>query len=321
MRLLVAGGDRVDAGKTTFAVGLLASTPGEPVAVKPRAGNDYWFDHDDALAALSEGRLYGKDVTRLVETGSAPPNTHSDPTDTHPNTHSDSTDTHHNTHRGSTNASHPHERANPVHRLWRPTPGRTGMLGERGRTFLLDRVQTPEGASFVVNGNVDIPETVRESLPLESAARVTSVGEFNDVMRERHLPALRRLADRLRADGDDGARRSTPARDGDDHLVVESYADVADPLRGVDYDAVAVVDPGRCRVYGGHRWNVACAAADDAGGQLEERVDSVTGMIEPLATVSLPPLAAAERADPTAVADANAEAYERLFEAATEREQ
>ncbi len=40
MKLLVAGGDRVDAGKTTFSTGLLART--DAVGFKPRAGNDYW---------------------------------------------------------------------------------------------------------------------------------------------------------------------------------------------------------------------------------------------------------------------------------------
>jgi len=48
--ILVAGGARVDAGKTTFSTGLvadLAARAGDAVGVKPRAGNDYWYDHDD----------------------------------------------------------------------------------------------------------------------------------------------------------------------------------------------------------------------------------------------------------------------------------
>ena len=56
MKLLVAGDARVDAGKTTFAAGLLAAIDGA-VGFKPRAGNDYWYDHDDAAAALDSGRL------------------------------------------------------------------------------------------------------------------------------------------------------------------------------------------------------------------------------------------------------------------------
>ncbi|MEZ3114939.1 ATPase [Halobaculum sp. MBLA0147] len=313
MRLLVAGADRVDAGKTTFATGLLATLPPETLGVKPRAGNDLWFDHDDARRALSAGRLYGKDAARLV---------------------------------AATGGDERPEAVNPIHRLWQPTPDRTGMLGERGRTFLADRVTTPTGPEYVVNATVDLPERVREALPVADAERVASVAEFNDAMRRHHLPALARLAERVRES---------------DPVVVESYADVADPLRGVDgrgdggesgddggddgagtggdgtggnggggdgpdrtatpprrvaYDAVAVVEPRRCRVFDGRRWQLACDAVGNGGGRLEERVGSVAGHVDPLGTVPLRPLTGEERDDPAAVADAYADAYDALVEAA-----
>src|SRR6056297_4061097 len=122
MKLLVAGDARVDAGKTTFAAGLLASLSGA-VGFKPRAGNDHWFDHDDVTKALAEGRLYGKDIATLTAAASE-----------------------------GVDHDLREERLNPVHRLWRPTPDRTGLLGESGRTFLVDRVTTAEGQQFVVNG-------------------------------------------------------------------------------------------------------------------------------------------------------------------------
>ncbi|MFB6186494.1 MAG: ATPase, partial [Halobacteriaceae archaeon] len=40
MNILVVGGDRVDAGKTTFAIGLIEYL--DATGFKPRAGNDYW---------------------------------------------------------------------------------------------------------------------------------------------------------------------------------------------------------------------------------------------------------------------------------------
>jgi predicted P-loop ATPase/GTPase len=52
---LVAGARDVDAGKTTFSVGLLARLGG--VGVKPRAGNDVRFHHDDYRRAIETGRL------------------------------------------------------------------------------------------------------------------------------------------------------------------------------------------------------------------------------------------------------------------------
>src|SRR6056297_4004761 len=126
MTLLVVGADRVDAGKTTFTVGLLEWLDG--VGFKPRAGNDHWFDHDDVRDATADGRLYGKDAARLAAASAA---------DVTP------------------------EELNPVHRLWRPSPGPdTGMVGQAHREFVFDRV----GESFVVNAHADVPESARRRL-------------------------------------------------------------------------------------------------------------------------------------------------------------
>lgn len=301
MRLLVAGEDRVDAGKTTFSIGLLAhlaETGREPIGYKPRAGNDFWFDHDDALDALADGRLYGKDARRLAV--------------------------------ASADDAEPEAR-NPVHRLWRPTPGRTGQLGEADRTFVVDRLREAEGTdSFVVNDVAReeglIPAPVREALPLDDAHHVASVAEFNQLMAERYLPAFRRLRAQL-------LNRET--------AVVESYADVADPLAGVGgdvdtavdadgdvdvegngdpviYDAVATVAPGRVRVFGGDRYARACAVASDrpGRGQVEDRVGDVVGHVDPVAEFDLPPLTRESRSDPTAVAAAYRPAFEALVETA-----
>jgi len=162
MKLLVAGGDRVDAGKTTFSVGLLAHTDAQ--GFKPRAGNNYWFDHDDYQTATKEGRLYGKDARRLAAAS---------PGDVEPET------------------------INAIHRLWHPSPGAgTGILGSSERQFVVDRVGSDGAGEFVVNGTVDIPDSAAERLPLSAAPRVTSVPDFNDLMGVMHAEAL---AD-LRAD-------------------------------------------------------------------------------------------------------------------------
>jgi predicted P-loop ATPase/GTPase len=270
MTLLVAGGDRVDAGKTTFAAGLLAwlrDRGAAAVGFKPRAGNDWWFDHGDVRAALSGSALHGKDVRRLAAAGAG---------EQRPGA------------------------LNPLHRLWRPTPGETGLLGEAGRTFLVDRLATAEGASFVVNGAAEddghLPDAVREALPLADAARVDDVPTFNEVMESRYLPAFDRLRDRV--------ERAPRA-------VVESYADVAAPLSGVSYDAVAVVDPGRARVYDGGRYGraVQVASGGPRDGRLEERVGDVVSMVDPVATVALPALS---DPDPETVASAYAPAYGEL---------
>lgn len=302
LRLLVAGGSRVDAGKTTFSVGLLAHLAErgrEPVGVKPRAGNDRWFDHDDYRRATADGRLYGKDAKRLAAASS----------------------------RGLTTMPVPPESINPVHRLWRPTPSRTGMLGDSDRTFLCDRVggvEEPGGARFVVNGAAEeaglIPKDLEGRLPIAEATRVHDLEEFNRVMREAYLPTFDRFAGRIRSH--------------DGPVVMESYADVAVPIdvgsdanspesdtdsggEEIGIDAVAVVAPGRVRIYDGDRYlrgrEVASGSARE--GALEEHTEAVTAMIEPVARTGLPALSPEERGEPSRVAAAYADAYEALLRA------
>lgn len=272
MRVLVAGADRVDAGKTTFSTGLVAHI--DAVGFKPRAGNDYWFDHDDYRRAIQEGRLNGKDARRLVEV--------TDRTVEIPD-------------------------VNPIHRLWRPAPGSgTGLVGPADRQFVCDRV----AGSFVVNESARVPETARTSLAIDTAVSVATVEELNTATRRRHLPALEAVGRRIRDS---------------DRAVVESYADIARPLQGVLdgdeavglYDAVAVVEPGRVRVYDGNRYvrATSVASASPRDGRLERRVPDVVKHLDPVAAVELDPLPSIDRSDPDRVAEANAGAYGRIIDA------
>lgn len=191
------------------------------------------------------------------------------------------------------------EDINPIHRLWRPAPGGDGFLGATGREFVFDRV----GEGFVVNAAAAVPPSAREALPLEDAPRVETIDALNEQIRARHLPHLRALSTRV-------AER--------DPAVVESYGDIARPLRRVTPDRVAVVEPGRVRIYDGERYWKACEVAGGRAGphegRLEERVEDAVERIDPVATVRLPPLEADVRSSPGAVADAYADAYERLVE-------
>ncbi|PSP92831.1 ATPase [Halobacteriales archaeon QS_4_62_28] len=265
MQLLVAGGDRVDAGKTTFSTGLIEYI--DATGYKPRAGNNYWHDHDDVRRAVDASRLYGNDAHRLVRASSI---------------------------------AGPPERINPVHRLWQPVPGTgTGLLNQTDRAFLVDRV----GEEFVVNGTRSLPDPVRKGLPLSDATTVTSLSKLNDVMQQRHLPALQALAGEL-ADAN--------------RTVVESYGDIARPLQSFEPDAVAVVEPGRARIYDGGRYTRACTVVSGGPGvgQLEERVGSVVDMIDERATVALPALDGQAQSDPATIAGAYEPAYDALLSTA-----
>lgn len=161
MQLLVAGSAQVDAGKTTFSVGLLDHVGG--TGFKPRAGNDYWFNHDDYRHATTTGRLYGKDARRL----------------------------------GAVSGDQSPEAINPIHRLWQPSPGpKEGLLGRTDREFVVDRIGADD-PTYVVNDTVELPASITEQLPLKSATRVASLERFNDVMSRVHLPALQQIGDQI----------------------------------------------------------------------------------------------------------------------------
>jgi predicted P-loop ATPase/GTPase len=266
MSILVVSDTRIDAGKTTFSTGLLAHTGA--VGFKPRAGNDHWHHHDQVRSTTLDGRLHGKDARRLA---AASPD------------------------------SRTPEAINAIHRLWRPTPGRTGLLGQDDRDFVLDRV----GDRYVRNATVELPSLVRENLPVEDAIPVETTEALNEAIQRAYLPVLESLAESI------GTA---------DRAVVESYANVARPIDGLDPEAVAVLDPGQVRIVDGERFYQGCSLATGTAGtfegSLEERVPSVMDLIDPVETVELPALPEQVRSDPEEVADAYGDAYARLLDVA-----
>ncbi len=172
------------------------------------------------------------------------------------------------------------------------------MLGQTDREFLLDRVGTGENAAYVRNATADLPASAEEALPLEDATPVRSLPEFNRAMERLHVPALEALGERVQRT---------------ERAVVESYGDIARPLQGYQPDATAVVQPRQVRVYDGERYARACQVASGSAqeGRLEEHVGDVAEVLQPRATLELPPLGSDARSDPAAVADA----YEHAFEA------
>ncbi len=277
MILLVVGADRVDAGKTTFSVGLLERTGA--VGYKPRAGNDFWFDHDDCQRALSEGRLYGKDAARLAtaeDCGRSP------------------------------------EALNPVHRLWRPTPdGGTGLLGKSDREFLVDRIGRPDdtASTFVRNATADIPDVVADALPLEDAIPVETVGECNELAEQRYVPVFEELAAEI---------ESSPVAVVESYSDIARPLQSLDPAAISAVAAVepgrASIYPGNryCRA-------AEITSSSPKDGTLEKRVPDVLEYLEPLKRVRLPALGSDDRAEPARIASAYSDAYDALLDAAGTR--
>lgn len=189
------------------------------------------------------------------------------------------------------------EAINPIHRLWGPVADPAGgMHGRAHRQFLVDRV----GDTFVVNGNADLPRELTAALPLEDAPRVDSIGAINQLIEDRYLPTLERW------------ERRQARHEG---LIIESYSDIAMPVQTVTFDHVAVVEPGRVRVFRGDRYASACEAVSPAPreGTMEPTVGNVIADLTPVGEAELPPLPAPDRERSARIARAYREAYELLL--------
>ncbi|QFU81096.1 ATPase [Natronorubrum aibiense] len=275
MILLVVGADRVDAGKTTFSVGLLERTGA--AGYKPRAGNDFWFDHDDCQRALADGRLYGKDAAQLANAEAT---------------------------------SRLPEALNPVHRLWRPAPdGGTGLFGRSDREFLIDRVGCPgdgDAPTFVRNATADIPAAVADALPIEDAIPVETVDEWNDLAERRYVPAFEELAAEI---------ESEPVAIVESYSDIARPLQSLDPAAISAVAAVepgrASIYPGDryCRA-------AEIASSSPSDGTLEKRVPHVLDYLEPLERVHLPALGSDDRVDPARIARAYDDAYDAVLDAA-----
>ena len=275
MILLVVGSDRVDAGKTTFSVGLLARTGA--VGYKPRAGNDYWFDHDDCRTALAEGRLYGTDAKRLSR---------------------------------AENRGRAPERLNPVHRLWQPAPGAgTGLLGRSDREFVVDRIGStsdPGEATFVRNATADVPAPVADALPLENAIPVETVAEFNEVAEQRYVPAFEELAAEI---------ESTDVAIVESYGDIAQPLQSLDPA-SIGAVAAVEPGRARIYSADRYTRACEVASSSPADGALEKRVPDVLEYLDPLESVRLPALAGDARDDPERIARAYEPAYDTLLDAA-----
>ncbi len=220
----------VDSGKTTFSRALLSHLRGKGLNVcgfKPMAGNIIWYDYDVVSRALSEGRLYGRDVGLLkeVSTGDVP-----------------------------------EELINPVHRLWSEPSKIDASTGVP--TFIIDRITFwPEGKSedddeyeggrgdernvLVKNANIHLNGVKKLLRKLYSKAadvyRVEDAGGLNGLVEAHYGRAI-------------GSAYRKIAKE-HDAMVIEGYSDAALPGGEVlEPDLVVGVEPWQISVYDPERY-------------------------------------------------------------------
>ncbi|MGC9514706.1 hypothetical protein [Methanocrinis sp.] len=242
-QVLVVGLKGVDSGKTTFSRALLSHLRGEGLRVcgfKPMAGNNIWYDYEVVSRALSEGRLYGRDVGLLKE---------------------------------ESTGDIPEELINPVHRLWSEPSLIDPATGVP--SFIVDRITFwPQGKSedgdeegiigdeeddevggggrdedsglnlLVENANVHLNGEKRLLRKLRPKAA--------DVRRVEDAEGLNGLVEAHYGRAIGSARRRIASEH--DALVIEGYSDAALPADVSDLDLVVGIEPWRISVYDPERY-------------------------------------------------------------------
>ncbi len=257
--ILIVGLKGQDAGKTTLALALLAYLREKgfnACAFKPRAGNNVWYDFDVVHDALSQGRLYGKDATRLKAASAF----------------------------SAADDLLSEECINPIHRLWMEPPRISSMSQIPG--FIIDRVTHwyKDGARNMVVENETLPAMYRCSDTLLAQLRANA----SEIYHVRDLNTLNKLTEKYYDLAIELAYKKVVAQH--DCVVIESYSDIALPWNGLNsLDAVIGIKPRQMLVYEPKKYLAAVQLVTPTYSQEEISTARIVELIKPLKVVNVPP--------------------------------
>lgn len=263
-KVLVAGLKEQDAGKTTLALALLAYFREQgfnACGFKPRAGNSVWYDYDVVHNALSQGRLYGKDATRLKAASEF----------------------------GSASGSVMEEFINPIHRLW-AEPSRVDPISQIPY-FIVDRITLwfEEGVQNLVIENEALPAEYKCNDAIFRILRTKA----SSVYHARDLNMLNKLTGDYYDLAVELAYRKMVEQY--DCVVIESYSDIALPWKGLnDLDAVIGIRPGLISVFDPKKYLTAVQLAASTYSQEELATSKIIELLKPIKEVKVTPFRAGE---------------------------
>lgn len=261
-KALIVGLKEKDAGKTSFALALLAYLKEEGInagGFKPRAGNSVWYDYDMVHEALTQGRLYGKDA-KLLSSASA---------------------------YSSLSTTQIEEFVNPIHRLWAET-SRINPIS-RIPYFILDRVTLWH--NDVVKNLVVENEALSADYNNLDFRNIRA--NASTIYRVRDLKRLNRITKKYYSYAVELAYKRMLTQH--EYLVIESYSDIALPWNGLnDLDIVIGVKPGQIRVYEPKKYLAAVQLVTPTYSQEEVSTARIVELIKASKEVTVPPLTAEE---------------------------
>lgn len=256
-KALIVGLKEKDAGKTSFALALLAYLREEGInasGFKPRAGNSVWYDYDVVHEALTQGRLYGKDAKRLSSASAY----------------------------SSVSTTQIEEFINPIHRLW-AEPSRINPSSQIPY-FILDRVTLwyKDGVKNLVVEN----EAMSADYSNADFSKIRA--NASTIYQVRNLKTLNTITERYYRHAVELAYKRMLAQH--EYVVIESYSDIALPWNGLnDLDIVIGVKPGQMQVYEPKKYLAAVQLVTPTYSQEEIRTARIVDLIKPLKVVNVPP--------------------------------
>ena len=256
-KALIVGLKEKDAGKTSFALALLAYLREEGInasGFKPRAGNSVWYDYDVVHEALTQGRLYGKDAKRLSSASAY----------------------------SSVSTTQIEEFINPIHRLW-AEPSCINPISQIP-DFILDRVTLwyKDGVKNLVVENEALSADYNNADFRNIRANASTIYPVRD------LKTLNTITERYYSLAVELAYKRMLAQH--EYVVIESYSDIALPWNGLnDLDIVIGVKPGQMLVYEPKKYLAAVQLVTTTYSQEEIRTARIVELIKPLKVVNVPP--------------------------------
>ncbi len=256
-KALIVGLKEKDAGKTSFALALLAYLREEGInasGFKPRAGNSVWYDYDVVHEALTQGRLYGKDAKSLSSASAY----------------------------SSVSTTQIEEFINPIHRLW-AEPSRINPISQIPY-FILDRVTLwyKDGVKNLVVENEALSADYNNVDFRNIRANASTIYPVRD------LKTLNTITEKYYSHAVELAYMRMLAQH--EYVVIESYSDIALPWNGLnDLDIVIGVKPGQMLVYEPKKYLAAVQLVTPTYSQEEISTARIVELIKPLKVVNVPP--------------------------------
>jgi predicted P-loop ATPase/GTPase len=261
-KALIVGLKEKDAGKTSFALALLAYLREEGInasGFKPRAGNSVWYDYDVLHEALTQGRLYGKDA-KLLSSASA---------------------------YSSVSTAQIEEFINPIHRLW-AEPSRINPISQIPY-FILDRVTLwyKDGVKNLVVENEAL------SADYNNADFRNIRDNASTIYQVRDLKTLNTITEKYYSHAVELAYKRMLVQH--EYVVIESYSDIALPWNGLnDLDIIIGVKPGQMRIYEPKKYLAAVQLVATTYSQEEISTARIVELIKPSKVVNVPPFRSEE---------------------------